>query len=98
VFCAPNNSSVRAVADCYRSVGKKLDLRERVANALVNKGVTLGALDRSEDEIAVYDDVLARVGTATELPLRERVANALVNKGVTRLIVYRITRARPLFE
>jgi hypothetical protein len=33
--------------------------REQVANALVNKGITLGALGPSEDEIAVFDDVLA---------------------------------------
>ena len=53
------------------------------ARALVNKGVTLGALNLSEEAIAVYDDLLARFGTATESPLREQVAKALVNKGVT---------------
>ena len=47
------------------------------ARALFNKGVTLGQLGRSEEEIAVYDDVLARFGTATELPLREPVAKTL---------------------
>ena len=31
-------------------------LREQVAEALVNKGVTLGALERSEEELAVYDE------------------------------------------
>ncbi len=45
------------------------------------QGVRLGALGRSEEAIAVYDDVVARFGTATELPLRELVASALVNKG-----------------
>ena len=60
----------------------ELPLREQVANALFNKGATLGALDRSMEEIAVYDDLLARFGTATELPLRERVAKALFNKGI----------------
>jgi len=59
------------------------DLVPVVAKALANKGITLGALDRSAEEIAVYDDLLARFGTATELPLREAVANALFNKGVT---------------
>jgi hypothetical protein len=49
---------------------------EEVANALVNKGITLGALDRSAEAIAVYDDLLARFSTATELPLREQVAKA----------------------
>jgi hypothetical protein len=42
--------------------------------ALVNKGVTLGALGRGEEAIAVYDDVVARFGAAGELPLREIIA------------------------
>ncbi len=45
-------------------------------HALFNKGFTLGTLGRSEEEIAVYDDLLARFGTATELPLRQQVAKA----------------------
>ena len=44
---------------------------------------TLGQLGRREEAIAVYDDVVGRFGTATELPLLEEVARALVNKGVT---------------
>ena len=59
------------------------DHRYWQARALFNKGVTLGALGRSEDEIAVYDDLLTGFGTATELPLREQVASAFFNKGVT---------------
>jgi hypothetical protein len=35
-------------------------VREQVARALFNKGVTLGQLDRSMEAIAVYDDVVAR--------------------------------------
>ena len=53
-----------------------------VANALVNKGIILGALNRSAEAIDVCDDLLDRFGTATELPLREPIANALVNKGI----------------
>jgi hypothetical protein len=34
------------------------------------------ALDRIADAIAVYDDLISRFGTATELPLRELVARA----------------------
>ena len=52
------------------------DHRYWQARALFNKGVTLGALGRSGDAIAVYDDLLARFATATELPLREQVAKA----------------------
>ncbi|HHT9115414.1 MAG TPA: hypothetical protein ACFYEL_02985, partial [Candidatus Wunengus californicus] len=57
-------------------------LRERVAKALVNKGITLGSLNQSKDEIAVYDEVVRRFGEATEPALREEVAKALVNKGI----------------
>ena len=42
-----------------------------VAKSLVNKGGTLRALGRSEEVIAVYDDLLARFNEATGLPLRE---------------------------
>ena len=46
------------------------------AKALVNQGITLAALGRGEAAIAVYDDLLARFGEATEAPLRELVAKA----------------------
>ena len=47
-------------------------------NRLVSKGTALG---RGDEAIAVYDDLIARFGTATELSLREPVANALFKKG-----------------
>ena len=72
----------------------KPPLREFVASALVNKGFTLGKLDRRADALAVYDDLLARFGTATELPLRQAVANALRNKGV--MLSYFSSRADAL--
>jgi hypothetical protein len=36
--------------------------------------IRLGALGRSEDAIAIYDDLIARFGDAAELPLRELVS------------------------
>jgi uncharacterized iron-regulated protein len=56
-------------------------LAEQVAEALVNKGVRLGALDRSEDAVAAYDQVVARFGDSADPALAEQVAAALVNKG-----------------
>ena len=44
--------------------------------------MALGVLDRQAEQIAVYDDLVARFGEAMELPLREQVAMALFNKGV----------------
>ncbi len=55
----------------------------QIAQALFNKGVTLGALGRSEDELAVYDDLLVRFGDSSAPAIQEQVAMALRNKGVT---------------
>ncbi len=55
---------------------------ERVAMALFNKGIALGTLGRGEDAVAAYDAVVARFGDAAEPVLRERVAMALFNKGI----------------
>jgi hypothetical protein len=52
------------------------------AQALYDKAVRLGTLGRSEEEIAVYDDLLARFGSATQPALREQVAIALRSKAV----------------
>jgi hypothetical protein len=56
-------------------------LRAQVARALFAKVTRLGELGRSEEVIAVYDDVVQRFGTASELQLREQVAGALFAKG-----------------
>ena len=70
-----------ALQSLHQVHAKEPTLRERVAMALFNAGFTLGMLDRSEEEIAVYDDLVERFGAAGEPALRERVARALVNKG-----------------
>ncbi|MSR57213.1 MAG: ATP-binding protein [Planctomycetaceae bacterium] len=58
-------------------------LAEQVAKALVNKGVRLGQLGRSEDALVVYDDVVTRFGTRDEPALAEQVAKALAGKALT---------------
>ena len=58
------------------------DLDPDFGAAWFNKGVTLGRLERPTDEIAVYDQVVARFGAAPEPALQEQVARALVNKGI----------------
>jgi hypothetical protein len=45
--------------------------------ALYNKGITFGQLDRSEEGVGVYDQVVARFGDASEPALREQAAKAL---------------------
>jgi len=51
-------------------------LREPLAMALVNKGVRLGALERFEGALGVYDDIVARYDDVPEPALREAVARA----------------------
>jgi hypothetical protein len=67
-----------------------------VAWALYSKGFALGALGRSEEVIAVFNDLLARFGTATEPPLREQVAKALYNKGVALAVLMARGAQRPM--
>jgi tetratricopeptide (TPR) repeat protein len=56
---------------------------EELAEALIHKGIVLGYLHRSNEEIAVYDDVIGRFGESSELILKKHVAWALMNKGIT---------------
>src|SRR6266851_2563260 len=70
-----------AVALSKKSPGLQLDLV--LADALFNKGITLGALNRSEEEIGVYDDLVRRFGDSPAAALQEQVARALFNKGAT---------------
>ena len=55
----------------------------QVARSLFGRGAVLGQLNRGEEAIAVYDQLIARFGEATEPALREQVARAMVNKGVS---------------
>jgi tetratricopeptide (TPR) repeat protein len=63
------------------AIARPLTIEPIVATALLNKGIALGTFGRSTEAIAVYDELLARFGTVTELS--EQVAKALVNKGNT---------------
>ena len=79
-----------AIAVCDDVVGRfgaasEPPLREQVANAMLSKGASLGALGRNEEAIAVFDDVVERFGAASELPLREQVLKAMSNKALARM-------------
>jgi tetratricopeptide (TPR) repeat protein len=66
----------------HKSVAAKTEsnIAEREARALLAKGASF-APNRREEAIAVWDDLIARFGSASETPLRELVAQALINKG-----------------
>jgi len=53
----------------------------QISQSLNNAGVALGQQNRSEEAIAMYDEIIKRYGDAPEAALRELVANALYNKG-----------------
>ena len=58
-------------------------LRLRVAEALFNKGLKLGQMQRPQAEVGTYDELARRFGDSDDPALRLRVAKALFNKGVT---------------
>ncbi len=58
------------------------EVQKQTASALLNKGFTLGQLDRSEDAITVYDELIQRFGASDVPALQELVAKALSNKGI----------------
>jgi tetratricopeptide (TPR) repeat protein len=57
--------------------------QSEIATALVNKGFALNKLNRSNDAIATYNEVVERFKSATEPFLCEGVVKALINKGWT---------------
>jgi len=81
-----NAFSLGDFLDAFHAACSMLDVAETPldeARALLGKGVTLGQLGRTDEEIEAYEDVLARFGDATAPALQESVAKALFNKGIT---------------
>ena|SRR5437773_3681722 len=62
-----------------RRIGRSAHLGSE--RQLINKGLKLGALNRSGEAIEVYDEVVRRFGDYPKPALREPLAMALVNKG-----------------
>ncbi len=58
------------------------DVREQVAWALFNKGVTLGGLGRTQEALSSYNELLSRFGDAREADVKEQVSRAVLNTGV----------------
>lgn len=49
---------------------------------LINKGLTFGKQEKSDEEIEVYDELIKRYKDSKESAILEQVAKALYNKGV----------------
>lgn len=73
-------------------------LRLQVAEAMVSKGGVLSWLDRSEEEIAVYDDVVRRFGRDTTPALCGQVARAHIYKGLTFFMAGRFDEAITVYD
>jgi tetratricopeptide (TPR) repeat protein len=83
-FAAYTDGKVDLAAEYFRQAETATDATPmQRALYTFNRGILYGQLQRSEDELAVYEDVVRRFGTATEPAVREQVAKVLFNKGVT---------------
>ncbi|MDE2623410.1 MAG: hypothetical protein KGM83_09480, partial [Betaproteobacteria bacterium] len=73
-----DEEEISACDEVVRRFGEATEaaLREKVAMALVNKGLTLRKLDRREEGVAVCNEVVRRFGEATEVALHEQVEKA----------------------
>jgi tetratricopeptide (TPR) repeat protein len=76
-FAAALQSNLRWALNAWRPSSERGN-----STAIFNMGVLLGQLHRPKEAVAMYDELVARFGDASELALREQVAAALVNKGV----------------
>jgi pilus assembly protein CpaF len=64
------------------SGAKDLASRKEMAAALASKAVSLGQLNRIEDELQAYNTLIEKFSAAVESPLREHVGRALMGKGL----------------
>ena len=72
------------IADCDASLarsGGEVAAERLVADTLFEKGYLLGELERFDEEIDCYEEIVARFGDSDSLELRRQVARALHAKG-----------------
>ena len=77
-------AAIEKLDDVIRKYKRANNIRliSEAARAMFNKGVSLGALNRSEEAIKVYDELIALYKDHSEPQLAEQVARAMFNKGV----------------
>ena len=82
-FSSENYQSALSAFEQAITLSKADATANKIAQYLFAKGVTLGALGKSEEAIAVYDEIDRRFGKDESPGVRAQVAKGLVNKGVT---------------
>jgi len=77
-------AAIEKLDDVIRKYKRANNIRliSEAARAMFNKGVSLGALNRSEEAIKVYDELIALYKDRSEPQITESVAGAMFNKGV----------------
>lgn len=58
-----------------------LESDEQVVETLVSEGNALGELGRTDEQIAIYDEIVRRFADRSETLIAEQVAQTLVDKG-----------------
>lgn len=66
-----------------------------MAKALLNKGLAIGRLGRSEAAVEAFDQLVSHFGAALDVTLREKVALALLSKGIA---LHRLGRSEDAVE
>ena len=82
-FSSENYQSALSAFEQAITLSKADATANKIAQYLFAKGVTLGALGKSEEAIAVYDEIDRRFGKDESPGVREQVAGGLFNKGAT---------------
>ena len=71
---------------------------EQLGRAMLAKGYRLGDLGRHEDEIFVYDKLLARFGDHDSPDLRESVGKGMIAKSIRLADLGRSEEAAAVYE
>ena len=93
---------VIAAADTLLATGPPAEEASRAVQrcslALVNKGITLGNLNRTAEEMAAYDEAVRRFGDAHEFAPREQTAKALASKAYRLGVLNRNAEAIEVYD
>ena len=98
-FAAWSNKEKQGAADYWQNASDAQDASEQQkAQALFNKGIALGTLNKVEEAISSYEQVIEQFSESQELALQELVAKALINKGITLGTLNKVEEAISSYE
>lgn len=84
-YKAKQDNNLKTAADNFDKAANAARTPKGGAYALFNKGIILGQVESSDEEIATYDEIVKRYGDITDPGVREQVAMALNGKGFRQL-------------